>query len=59
MQSVQSDRVGLALLKEDMVSAADTYWEHENINAVKAMISRSLEHRESSPLKIHVVVVVC
>lgn len=28
-QSVQSDRVGLALLKEDLVSAADDYYEHE------------------------------
>lgn len=28
-QSVQSDRVGLALLKEDLVSAADDYWQHE------------------------------
>lgn len=28
-QSVQSDRVGLALLKDDLVSAADDYFQHE------------------------------
>lgn len=29
VQSVQSDRVGLALLKEDMVSVADSYYVHD------------------------------